>query len=178
MQIKTEVDTTLTVAEIMAIHRVSRATAWRAKQRGYLFGTSYHNRGELAAPADHQKRFREICQHPAINISNLTMARHRSYDVINGKDMTKAEWKQFRTDILALRKAIRQFTVSGRHEHLITHIKENSLIKFTVLFRDLPDMTNRLSVGLDAYAEEIKEARILCKKFQICISPYKKADSL
>lgn len=164
MREKTTVDTQMSVPEIMAKFKVNRSTAWRAKQRGYFFGKTYHDRDNCAANPTQTARFQDICSLPAICVAKLaSVTRQKPLDVAAGKStLTCVEWKAFRQEILELRRSIKPLIKRGKPEDLIM-IKEHPLLKYHVLFADLPLMCTRLSVGREAYADEIDQARAITR---------------
>lgn len=166
MRTKTTIDTNLTVTEIMTKYKIARATAWRAKQSGYFFGSTYHSRDDCRATDAQTRRFLATCSSPGLRISALkSIGRRKHADILAGKSsLTCKEWKAFGKEIAELKLSLRAFVKHPCMTTLRTQVIDHALIKYNTLFKNWSAL-GRISNGLNAYEDEITEAKNIVVTF-------------
>lgn len=173
MRTKTTINKNLSINEIMEKYNIPRTTAWRAKQSGYFYGSSYHDRDDCKATPKQTANFLRICSTPCITVAGLkSVHRQKPIDIASGRStLTCGEWKEFKQEIRMLQDFLRSFIHSKDHAVTIQDLKRHPLIKFGVMFAEMPTMIGRLSNNLQAYDDELtqarKIARALVRKLQV-----------
>lgn len=155
-----EIDQKLTLTEIMQQYNVSKATASRARKRGYLTGRSYQ-RGDLEAK--YEQRMREILRLRELKLLGLTSVNQERLNSFLNKNVTptKAEWTAFKSEIVRLRNDLRIF-IKVPTEANFVELCADTRIKHFVLFEKLTIEKARKGYST---TEELQQAKIQVSAF-------------
>jgi|GEM_PF-5912629 len=157
---KIHLDPDLSPQDIMERYGVSRATAFRARKRGYVTVNYHKQAGQSHARASTSRRFQELIAIDELNLAGFnSMKQHRFYDLKKGDTkLYSAEWQAFRREILQIRQKLERFLEAPSKDNLMAIIKDPRVHQH-LLFEQQQKMLYRLAKNMRVYEEELEGAR-------------------
>lgn len=126
-----EIKTDTPIKDICEEHGCSRATASRARKRGYLI-KDYHSSGEHASPKDHIE-FLRILELPEIYKKPFSIKEWKIQKVLNGTaKLYKKEFITFKSEVVRLRNLLRVFIQKPTNENLIHVVASPYIVKIKI----------------------------------------------
>jgi len=157
---KIHLDPGLSPQDIMERYGVSRATAFRARKRGYVTVNYHKQAGQSQALPSTSRRFLELIAVDELNQAGFdAMKQYRFYDLKKGDTkLYSAEWQSFRREILQIRQKLKRFLEQPSKDNLVAII-EDPRVHQHLLFEQQKKMLYRLAKDMRVYEEELEGAR-------------------